>query len=88
MEISSLLALPSPLTVERVEQSAEGLLVCLHATTSTVFCPTCGTAGSRVHSRYYRTVADMSCVGQRLRLKLLLWRGGRTSMASRMPFTT
>ena len=72
MDISSLLALPSSLTVERVERPAEGLVVSLHATTSCVCCPSCGTAGSRVHSRYTRTVADLTCVGQRLRLKLLV----------------
>src|SRR6266705_143757 len=72
MDLSSFLALPSTLTVERVERSAQGLTVSLHATTSTVSCPRCGTAGSRIHSRYTRTVADLTCVGQRLMLKLLV----------------
>src|SRR6266702_6714719 len=72
MDLSSLLALPSTLALERVERSAEGLTVYLHATTSCVSCPRCGTVGSRVHSRYCRTVADLTCVGQRLRLKLLV----------------
>jgi transposase len=72
MDLSSFLALPSTLTVDRVERSPQGLTVSLHATTSTVSCPTCGTAGSRVHSRYTRTVADLTCVGQRLILKLLV----------------
>src|SRR5437763_5770876 len=60
------------LTVDTIEQSAEGLIVSLHATTSSVFCPRCGTAGSRVHSRYTRTVSDLTIVGQRLILKLLV----------------
>ena len=72
MNLTSVLGLPSPLAVDRVERSAEELIVYLHATTSIIACPRCGTAGSRVHSRYYRTVADMSCVGQRLTLKLLV----------------
>ncbi len=72
MDVSSFLALPPTLTVERVERSAEALTVYVHATTSCVCCPTCGTAGSRVHSRYCRTVADITCVGQRLILKLLV----------------
>lgn len=72
MDVSSFLMLPSTLTVDRVERSAEALTVYLHATTSCVYCPTCGTAGSRVHSRYCRTVADITCVGQRLVLKLLV----------------
>jgi transposase len=70
MNIASLLALPPTLAVDRVEQSMQGLTVYLYATTSTVCCPRCGTAGSRVHSRYSRTVADLTCVGQRLTLKL------------------
>ena len=72
MDVASLLALPPTLTVDRVERSAQGLTVYLYATTSTVSCPRCGTAGSRVHSRYVRTVADLTCVGQRLILKLLV----------------
>ena len=72
MEISSFLGFPSTLTVDRVERSAEGLTVYLHATTSPVCCPRCGTAGSRIHSLYTRTVADLACVGQRLILKLLV----------------
>jgi transposase len=72
MDVSSFLVLPSTLTLDRVERSAEELTVYLHATTSCVCCPRCGTSGSRVHSRYCRTVADITCVGQRLRLKLLV----------------
>src|SRR6266852_3957828 len=72
MDLTSVLALPSTLTVDRIERSVEGLVVFLHATTSTVSCPRCRTAGSRVHSRYTRTVADLTCVGQRLILKLLV----------------
>ena len=72
MDVTSVLALPSTLTVDRVERSTQGLTVYLYATTSTVSCPRCGTAGSRVHSRYTRTAADLTCVGQRLTLKLLV----------------
>jgi len=72
MNITSFLALPPTLTLDRVEQSTQGLTVYLYATTSAVSCPRCGTAGSRVHSRYTRTVADLTCVGQRLTLKLLV----------------
>ena len=72
MDLASVLGFPPTLAVDTVERSAEGLTVFLHATTSCVFCPKCGTAGSRVHSRYTRTVADLTCVGQRLILKLLV----------------
>jgi transposase len=72
MDLASFLGFPPTLAVDTVERSAEGLVICLHATTSCVSCPRCGTTGSRVHSRYTRTVADLTCVGQRLTLKLLV----------------
>jgi transposase len=72
MNVSSVLALPSTLPIDRVERSTEALTVYLHATTACVCCPLCGTTGSRIHSRYFRTVADLTCVGQRLTLKLLV----------------
>jgi transposase len=72
MDLASVLGFPPTLAVDTIERSAEGLTVCLHATTSCVCCPICGTASSRVHSRYFRTVADLTCVGQRFTLKLLI----------------
>ena len=72
MDLSSFLGFPSTLTVDSIERRAEGLIISLHATTSTVFCPRCGTAGSRIHSRYTRTISDPTVVGQRLILKLLV----------------
>jgi transposase len=48
------------------------VLVHLHAASLTASCPQCGTAGSRVHSRYQRTVADLAFGGRRLVLKLLV----------------
>jgi hypothetical protein len=72
MDFASFLGFPPTLAVDTIERSAEGLTVSLHATTSSVCCPMCATAGSRVHSRYVRTVADLTCLGQRLRLKLLV----------------
>src|SRR6266702_6912201 len=72
MDVSSFLALPSTLTVDKAERSTEALTIYLHATTPCVCCPLCGTTGSRIHSRYFRTVVDLACVGQRLTLKLLV----------------
>ena len=72
MDLSSLLGFPSTLAVDTIERSPEGLIVSLHATPLCVPCPQCGTAGSRIHSRYTRTVSDLTCVGQRLILKLLV----------------
>ena len=48
------------------------VIVHLHATFHTAACPHCGTAGSRVHSRYQRTIADIAFGGRSLVLKLLV----------------
>src|SRR5947209_10564440 len=72
MDLASVLGFPPTLAIDTVERSTEGLVVSLHVTTSTISCPRCGTAGSRIHSRYWRTVADLTCVGQHLILKLLV----------------
>ena len=76
MDLASVLGFPPTLAIDTIERSTEGLTIFLYATTFCVCCPRCGTAGSRVHSRYTRTVADLTCVGQRLILKLLVrkWR--------------
>jgi transposase len=44
----------------------------LHTTSPTAVCPQCGTAGSRVHSRYQRTIADVAFGGRNVVLKLLV----------------
>ena len=72
MGASPFLPLPSTLSIDAVEQQDRTLLVHLHATSPIAPCPRCGTAGSRVHSRYHRTIADVACVGQRLVLKVLV----------------
>lgn len=48
------------------------MIVHLHATAPTAACPRCGTTGSRVHSRYSRTIADVAFGGRHLELKLLV----------------
>ncbi|WP_157507366.1 ISL3 family transposase [Ktedonobacter racemifer] len=48
------------------------MIVHLHATSPTSPCPRCGMSGSRVHSRYQRTVADVAFGGRHLMLKLLV----------------
>ncbi len=56
--------------LETIEAHHQTIIVCLHATSSTALCPQCGTPGSRVHSRYVRTIADVACGGRCLILKL------------------
>jgi len=70
MSTSPFLPLPATLSIDLVEHEGQTLLVHLHATTQIAPCPRCGRPGSRVHSRYSRTVADLACGGQRLVLKL------------------
>jgi transposase len=52
-----------------IEVQGQTIIVQLHATAP---CPHCGTAGSRVHSRYQRTIADVAFGGRCLVLKLLV----------------
>ncbi len=48
------------------------MIVHLHATAPTAACSQCGTTGSRVHSRYERSIADVAFGGRNLVLKLLV----------------
>lgn len=72
MGSSPFLPLPSTLSIDSVEQHSQTVVVHLSAISPTAPCPSCGTPGSRVHSRYSRTIADLPCAGQRLVLKLLV----------------
>ncbi|HYU74036.1 MAG TPA: transposase family protein [Ktedonobacteraceae bacterium] len=65
-------AFPFPLGIDTIELHDQTVVVSLHATSSTAACPRCGTAGSRVHSRYQRTLADVAFGGRCLVLKLLV----------------
>jgi transposase len=58
------------LGLETVEVENQRIIVHLYATSSTALCPRCGTPGSRVHSRYVRTIADVAFGGRSLVLKL------------------
>ena len=58
--------------LDSIEVQEQTVLVHLHATAPTAACPQCGTAGSRVHSRYERTIADVAFGRRNLELKLLV----------------
>jgi transposase len=58
--------------VDSIEVQEQTVVVHLHATSPTAACPQCGTAGSRIHSRYERTIADVAFAGRSLVLKLLV----------------
>src|SRR5256714_12163445 len=72
INLSSLFGFPSTLDLDSIEVHEQTVLIHLHATSLTATCPRCGTAGSRVHSRYQRTVADLAFGGRSLELKLLV----------------
>src|SRR6266566_6606727 len=59
--------------VEEVEV-AEEITLTLRTTSPTTPCPSCGTASSRIQSRYTRTLRDLPCVGRPIRLIMHLRR--------------
>lgn len=58
--------------LETIELSEQAILVHLHAISSRSPCPQCGTPGSRIHSRYQRTIADVAFGARHLILKLVV----------------
>ena len=58
--------------LDSIEVHEQTVIVYLHATSPTAACSQCGTAGSRVHSRYERTIADLAFGGRNLVLRLLV----------------
>jgi transposase len=60
------------LDLDSIEVHEQTVIVYLHATSPTAACSQCGTAGSRVHSRYERTIADLAFGGRNLVLRLLV----------------
>ena len=79
-------AFPATLGLETIEGEDQTVIVHLHATAPTATCPQCGTVGSRVHSRYQRTIADVAFGGRSLVLKLLVrkWICPETSCPQRI----
>jgi transposase len=60
------------LGIDRIELHEQTVIVHLHAISSTAPCPQCGTPGSRIHSRYQRTIADVAFGARHLILKLFV----------------
>ena len=59
----------SDIEVEEVEV-AEEITLTLRTMSPTASCPSCGTASSRIQSRYTRTLRDLPSVGRPIRLIL------------------
>ncbi len=58
--------------LDSIEVHEQTVIVHLHAPPLTAACPRCATAGSRVHSRDPRTIADVAFGGRSRALKLLV----------------
>ncbi len=74
MASSPFLPLPDGLSIEHVTREPDRLVVEVCSTLFSVPCPSCQTMAERLHSRYQRTVADMSCGGQHVVLHLTVRR--------------
>ena len=68
--LSSLFHFPVGVTIESVHPSVHELIIhvaCCHPTQA---CPECQQSSARIHGRYRRTVADLSCAGRNVILAL------------------
>lgn len=57
--------------IEQIQQQADALEIWLSPTTVCAACPLCAQNSLRIHSRYPRTLQDLPCCGQVLRLRLM-----------------
>ena len=62
---------PQGLIVERVVEEGDDLVVTAHARASAAACPLCGQDSRRIHSRYFRQVADLPCADRKVRLHIV-----------------
>jgi transposase len=70
MSLISLFALPSGLEITAYSRQEGVLCVSLLATQPSSHCPLCGSAATRIHSRYQRRLADLPSTGQPVRFLL------------------
>ena len=70
MEVERLLALPEGLKVTNIDVTDGILTIGAVSTQKFSCCPLCSSAARRVHSYYTRTIADLPCAGQQVRLLL------------------
>src|SRR5258707_3231163 len=68
MEAKLLLALPEGLEVTSIEVIDGVLTISAVSTNTSACCPLCSSVGTRVHGHYSRTIADLPCAGQPVRL--------------------
>lgn len=70
MEVTPFLPLPEGMLVEQIQRTETGLVVSVLSTCPTSCCPLCTWPSSSVHSSYQRSVRDVPCAGQNIRLSL------------------
>ncbi len=68
MKVEQVLALPEGLEVTNIDVIDGVLTISAVSTQTSVCCPLCSSVGTRVHSHYTRTIADLPCAGQPVRL--------------------
>src|SRR5690242_6632294 len=70
MSLIFLFALPSGLEITSCIKLEGRLSISLLSTQPSSACPLCGTAATRIHSRYQRKLADLPCAGQPVSFQL------------------
>jgi len=70
MDGAALLLLPPGLEIDRICAGATALTVSVTSLLPTSTCPLCGTSATRIHRRYHRSVADVTCGGRQVCLQL------------------
>jgi transposase len=70
MEVTTLLADPATICLEKFIPTEKSLTLIVSTKRSGAICPRCQTTSTRVHSRYHRTVADLPWHGISVKLEL------------------
>src|SRR5258708_5068048 len=70
MERTPFLPLPEGMFIEQIETRKTDIVVSVISTHTTSCCPLCTEPSSSVHSYYQRSVRDLPCGGQNIRLLL------------------
>ena len=70
IEGASFLPLPAGMRIESIEKTESDLVVSVISTSPPSCCPLCSWPSSSVHSYYHRSVHDVPCGGQSVRLAL------------------
>ena len=72
MKVELVLCLPEGLEVTNIDVIDGVLTISAVSTQKSACCPLCTSVGTRVHGHYTRTIADLPCAGQPVRLRILV----------------